>query len=64
METYWKDKFDERQQKEINLAILYARDFSHGTTGHNALLIIAKMAQMLDDTQEMTDDPTPIRRKQ
>jgi hypothetical protein len=44
----WREIFDDRQQKEIALAEIYARDFAHGTTGHNALLVIAKMAAMLD----------------
>lgn len=44
----WLSAFDERQQKEIEFASLYMRDFSHGTNGHNDLLIIAKMASLLD----------------
>ena len=44
----WLDEFDERQQKEIRFSRLYAQDFAHGTEGHNAKLIIAKMASLLD----------------
>jgi len=44
MEIY----FDERQRKEIEFARLYGRQFCHGTDGHNAKLIISKMADMLD----------------
>lgn len=47
----WIDNFDERQQKEIAFCELYASDFSHGTDGHNAKLIIAKMATLLDKVQ-------------
>lgn len=47
----WIDNFDDRQQKEINFCEIYARDFSHGTDGHNAKLIIAKMANLLDKVQ-------------
>lgn len=44
----WLEQFDERQQKEIKLSCLYAEEFNHGTDGHNAKLIIAKMAVMLE----------------
>ena len=39
--------FDERQRKEIALDVIYAH-FSHDTECHNARLIIAKMAELLD----------------
>lgn len=45
---HWQDKFDERQMKEIKFDQIYAADFVHGTDGHNARLIIAKMAEMLE----------------
>lgn len=45
----WFSRFDERQQKEIVWAFLYAGgSFGHGTVGHNQLMIIAKMADMLN----------------
>ena len=44
----WLNNFDERQQKEIEFCTWYAEKFGHGTDGHNAKLIIAKMAAMLD----------------
>lgn len=44
----WKAYLTDRQLKEVELARVYARDFAHGTTGHNALLIIAMLADMLD----------------
>ena len=44
----WESAFSEREQKEIKFARLYAKDFAHGTTGHNALIVIAKMAEALD----------------
>ena len=45
----WRKLFDERQQKQIKWASLYATpEFSHGDMGHNDKLIIAKMAQLLD----------------
>lgn len=45
----WRSKFDERQLKEIDFAVLYAEKFAHGTDGHNAKMIIAKMADMLEE---------------
>lgn len=53
----WRKHFDERQLKEINQCKVYAvrfnkvyaRDFNHKTDCHNAKLIIAKMAKLLDE---------------
>ena len=44
----WLEDFDERQQAEIKLSRLYANEYNHGTDGHNAKMIIAKMARQLD----------------
>lgn len=44
----WQDLFDERQRKEIAFSRIYAREFAHGTDGHNGKIIIAKMADLLD----------------
>ena len=38
----------DRDCKEIAFARLYASDFRHGTDGHNRLLIIAKLAELLE----------------
>lgn len=46
---YWLNKLDERQQKEIRFAEVYAEEFHHGTNGHNQLILIAQLAQLLDD---------------
>jgi len=48
IEHDWREYFDERQQKEIEFADYYAANFHHGTTGHNQLMIIAQMAQVID----------------
>lgn len=45
----WRKKFDERQLKEIDFCLLYAKDFRHGTEGHNGKMIIAKLAMLLDE---------------
>lgn len=47
--SQWGTLFDDRQMKEIKLSCLYARDFNHGTDGHNAKLIIAKFVEVLAD---------------
>jgi len=47
----WLNNFDERQRKEIEFSILYLNQFEHGTDGHNAKLIIAKMASLLDELE-------------
>lgn len=52
----WRDKLDERQQKELELAIVYARDFHHGTTGHSQFMLIAHMAKVLDATAQVASD--------
>lgn len=44
----WLSHFDDRQKREIEFCRLYAKDFAHGTSGHNEKLIIAKMAELLD----------------
>jgi hypothetical protein len=48
----WLDNFDDRQNKEIVFCEVYVKDFNHGTDGHNAKLIIAKMAELLDKVQK------------
>jgi hypothetical protein len=51
-EHLWKMEFDERQRSEIEFCRIYARDFRHGTDGHNAKMIIARMAQLLDELED------------
>lgn len=46
----WFDQFDERQKKQIEFAILYAEQFHHGADGHNSMMIIAKLVDLLDST--------------
>lgn len=38
-------QFNDRELKEIQHALYYAENLSHGTVGHNMLLIIAKLAK-------------------
>jgi hypothetical protein len=48
----WLNNFDDRQQKEIRFAQFYAKNFNHGTDGHNAKVIIAKMAELLTQFED------------
>lgn len=54
----WFSELDERQKQEVRFAREYARNFAHGTDGHHRLLIIAKMADMLDE-RDRPDAPPP-----
>jgi hypothetical protein len=44
----WTLALDDRQRKELQLARYYAQNLAHGTDGHHRLLLIAKLAEMLD----------------
>jgi hypothetical protein len=48
MMQYWRQLFDARQLKEIDFAQVYAKEFNHGTDGHNRLLLIDRMTKVLD----------------
>lgn len=39
--------FTEREMNEIEFAKVYEASFNHGTDGHNRLLLIAKLFEML-----------------
>lgn len=39
----------DRELKEIEFAMMYASRFNHGTDGHNAKIIIAKLYRMLTE---------------
>jgi hypothetical protein len=47
----WAAMLTEREHNELRFARLYAEQFAHGTDGHNRLLLIAKLADMLDEQQ-------------
>jgi hypothetical protein len=52
----WRAQLDDRQRKEIEFADVYNDDFQHGTDGHNRLLLISKLASMLDVYTAMLKD--------
>lgn len=53
----WLSLFDDRQKKEIEFSILYSKEFNHGTDGHNAKLLIAKMADLLTKLEIVIQNP-------
>jgi hypothetical protein len=63
MNGQWMETFTEREQQEIRFSQTYARKYGHGTDGHNAKLIIAKMAGLLNGQEsritELTNQPEP-----
>ncbi len=52
----WLDAFEAREQKEIDLARLYAVQYDHGSPGHLHLKIIAKLAALLDQHDGIRTD--------
>lgn len=44
----WRNQFDERQRRLIKNCSIYAENDPAGLPGHNLMLIIAKMASILD----------------
>ena len=48
----WWDRLDGREQAEVKLARFYAKQ-PHGTAGHNRLLLIAKLADLLDGRTDL-----------
>lgn len=50
----WEKHFDDRQKKEIRFCRLYSSsEFSHGTDGHNAKMIVAKMSEVLSIVEKI-----------
>ena len=51
----WEGCLDERELKECEFAKHYAVEFAHGTAGHNRLMLIAKLCEILDVYEEALD---------
>jgi hypothetical protein len=48
----WIDALDDRGRKEIAWAKFYdTKEYRQGTTGHHQLLLISRMAQLLDQLE-------------
>ena len=48
----WGADLDDRELTEIRLAVAYTKMFNHGTSGHLAYNVIAKLARKLDNLTE------------
>lgn len=55
---HWHTNFNERQLKEISFSRMYVQHYAHGTDGHNAKMIIAKLADLMD-VIEMQQEGAP-----
>lgn len=54
----WFKGLSEREQNEVNFCMVYSEQFAHGTDGHTRMLIVAKLAKMLDE-MELARNETP-----
>lgn len=52
LDTSWMSVFDEREKRLIYNCVDYARRDPAGLPGHNLMLIVEKMAKLLDDNAE------------
>lgn len=59
IDSTWRALLDERQQKEVAFSELYATEFKHGTANHNAYLLIARLALLLDVAAGTKELPRP-----
>jgi hypothetical protein len=58
----WRKVLDDRQRKAIAFAETYVHEFNHGTVGHNDLVLIARLAELLDvavGLEEIPKQPEP-----
>lgn len=55
-EPEWMKDLTERERKEIEFCRVYADSFNHGTDGHTRLLMVAKLAKMLDEQASKEKD--------
>lgn len=52
LESKWFAGLNEREQKEVAFALEYAKNYRHGTDGHNRLLLIALLANIATNLEE------------
>jgi hypothetical protein len=45
--AFLSTRFDSRQLKQIEFSMTYADKFNHGADGHNSMLIIAKLVNII-----------------
>lgn len=46
---------NERELRELSFALTYRDHFNHGTDGHNRLILVAKLYEMLLRSREHED---------
>lgn len=51
-------RFDDRQMKQIEFSQIYAKQFHHGADGHNNMMIIGKL---IDVIKELVNPQIEIR---
>lgn len=56
----WSTILTERARMEVKFAQVYATDFHHGTSGHNALMLIDQLADLLNRIQKSGVDIVSI----
>jgi hypothetical protein len=47
----WLDALDDRQQKEVEFSRVYTSMYHHGTDGHHRMMLIDRLAKLLDTTE-------------
>lgn len=47
-EPEWLSLLTERERKQVEFAQLYTKEFNHGTIGHNDLVLIAKLVDIIN----------------
>lgn len=56
----WRDGLGMRERQEVELAEHYATHLRHGTDGHSRLMLIARLAALLDcATAPAEERPAP-----
>ena len=53
----WRNLLTDREQAELRLSETYARDYGHGTAGHLHLMLVAKLAFLLDKAARQIELP-------
>ena len=57
--AHWPRDFDERELNEIRFCRVYKEQFAHGTPGHNPMMIIAKLTDLLEQATGTKCPPQP-----
>lgn len=52
----WATDLDEREWNEVKLAQVYAQGFHHGTSGHLGYMVLAKLAEKLNEREPPSNE--------